>query len=437
MVYSDPTSSVPGIAIAKDIPAFKKEQEALGIGYALSGEGSARNLGRIVPKMSAQAIQVSPALNTASNLATYGWQHFSEGGFRCVRLTVRNYGAAPLDLTTMKCAPAATHLHNGSGLGWIQVTFNGGSITATIPAATGTGVNTVPGLLVSDVIYVKSLARTDFPTYKPLLHTRTVLAAAATVQNESSASRMLSTWNNDPDTLGRQLGTWFQSGDFVTGTPPAKTMTDGGTSYWSAGVGVEFFYDVPTVSMLWAGDSLIKGAMSSGYILGMAQRASMLLSDSGTPASSAVYALSSQTTTASLATLKALIAAGMRPTFTFIKNWSPNDGTSTDAIMDACAARVLDGIAAAREAGIIPILLTSPADGTTTSATRLAVHNAWTRTLGEVVVDLATALDDPDNPGHLLPAYDGGDDKHWSNAGHAKAALSVVESVRLFIPVPA
>ena len=55
------------------------------------------------------------------------------------------------------------------------------------------------------------------------------------------------------------------------------------------------------------------------------------------------------------------------------------------------------------------------------------VVNAWIRSSGEfdAILDFDRLLRDPDHPGRLLPAYDGGDHLHPNDAGYAAMAGSV------------
>ena len=59
--------------------------------------------------------------------------------------------------------------------------------------------------------------------------------------------------------------------------------------------------------------------------------------------------------------------------------------------------------------------------------TAAKIVNEWIRISGQfdAVIDLDTALSDPENPMHLLPAADSGDHLHPSEKGHRMMAEAV------------
>jgi lysophospholipase L1-like esterase len=68
-------------------------------------------------------------------------------------------------------------------------------------------------------------------------------------------------------------------------------------------------------------------------------------------------------------------------------------------------------------------------------AERQAV-NAWIRTgvAFDAVVDFDLAVQDPNNPDQMLPAYDSGDHLHPNDAGYQAMANAI--DLTLFQPVP-
>jgi len=63
---------------------------------------------------------------------------------------------------------------------------------------------------------------------------------------------------------------------------------------------------------------------------------------------------------------------------------------------------------------------------------KILAINAWiqnTATDVDFVADAYTAIEDPDNPGNILPIYDSGDHAHLSDAGYAKVASTIFDAV--------
>jgi lysophospholipase L1-like esterase len=101
----------------------------------------------------------------------------------------------------------------------------------------------------------------------------------------------------------------------------------------------------------------------------------------------------------------------------------------------------------ARDSGITPIICNTSPWGTYTSWTAQKqayqdTYNAWLSTYcatnSITMVDIYTALQDPDNPLNLLAAYDSGDHLHPSTAGYKVMGLRVADSIGLpdFIIAP-
>ncbi len=63
---------------------------------------------------------------------------------------------------------------------------------------------------------------------------------------------------------------------------------------------------------------------------------------------------------------------------------------------------------------------------------KILTINAWiqnTATDVDFVADAYTAIDDPANPGNILPIYDSGDHAHLSDAGYAEVAATIYNAV--------
>jgi lysophospholipase L1-like esterase len=63
---------------------------------------------------------------------------------------------------------------------------------------------------------------------------------------------------------------------------------------------------------------------------------------------------------------------------------------------------------------------------------KILAINSWIQNTAldvDFVADAYTAIEDPDNPGNILPIYDSGDHAHLSNAGYAKVAETIYNAV--------
>ena len=76
---------------------------------------------------------------------------------------------------------------------------------------------------------------------------------------------------------------------------------------------------------------------------------------------------------------------------------------------------------------IIPL-----SDITDPNKIRLLEINSWISVTAinvDYLVDVYTAIEDPDNPGNILPVYDSGDHVHLSNAGYTIVAETIYNAV--------
>jgi lysophospholipase L1-like esterase len=93
----------------------------------------------------------------------------------------------------------------------------------------------------------------------------------------------------------------------------------------------------------------------------------------------------------------------------------------------------------AHNAGIKVVAVTIPPQNSESALNKikLSAINSWIKTTAinvDFVADAYTALDNPDHPGNILPAYDAGDHVHLSNAGYTKVATTIYNAVT-WIPV--
>ncbi len=88
----------------------------------------------------------------------------------------------------------------------------------------------------------------------------------------------------------------------------------------------------------------------------------------------------------------------------------------------------------ARNAGIkvVAVTITPQNSESAQNKLKLLAINSWIQNTAsniDYVADAYTAIDDPGNPGNILPAYDSGDHVHLSNAGYAKVATTIYDAV--------
>ena len=94
----------------------------------------------------------------------------------------------------------------------------------------------------------------------------------------------------------------------------------------------------------------------------------------------------------------------------------------------------------AHNAGIkvVAVTITPQNSESAQNKIKLLAINSWIQNTAiniDYVADAYTAIDNPVNPGNILPAYDSGDHVHLSKAGYAKVATTIYEAV-MWIPVP-
>ena len=88
----------------------------------------------------------------------------------------------------------------------------------------------------------------------------------------------------------------------------------------------------------------------------------------------------------------------------------------------------------AHNAGIKVIAVTIPPQNSESALNKLKIMaiNAWIQNTAIYVdyfADAYTAVENPANPGNILPAYDSGDHVHLSQAGYAKVAKTIYDAV--------
>lgn len=355
------------------------------------------------------------ALNTGTANFTFALQvPCVSGEFFAVQLSYQNHSATAQTLDSANVVAVSSDLANGAGLTQTPVTFNGGSVSVTVPACTGTGANIVPGRVLSDVVFIKSIARVDSGV-NPLLQVRSYYSGAAAVcAVAAGAAGTLFQFN-------QLTGQEYASG-FFGGASGTNGIAVARSNNIITPAGVIFYTSASLPVLAVVGDSLSTGQGSSGGFLNQQARAAVLSGNKFTPRT---LGISGQGHSASYQTGLAVIAEGKAQAIMF---WamSPNDG-ATQANFDKSWGETLALAQKARAAGIIPIICTSgPVNAWTApqDAMRQA-QNVRVRNLcatGIAVLSENALVLDPTNSGQIFPAYNSGDGLHYSDAGYQAIA---------------
>lgn len=341
--------------------------------------------------------------------------------FYAVQLVYANWSGSTITLNAAKVSSSPTHQNDGTALTWANVTFSGAT-SGTVPAAvSGSGNDIVPGMLVSDVIPLTSVARTDDVTKQPLLQVRTYSSGASSAISIGATD--IADFNAAGAITGAQWAARIPAGDLVT-TITAFQPLEAGT--WISPATVKFFYSSEGFTVATVGDSLTRGQASTAGATGWPTRLQQLQPISNTKTTVTNFGWSGQLHATSMA-IGRQIVSGIKPNALVFFAWSPNDTAATDAIMNNTWARTLEMIEVCRQNNIIPIVCTSgPVNAyTAPQDARIKAQNARVRLLPNIVVDFASVLEDPTDITKILPAYNSGDGLHYNDAGYqAMANLS-------------
>lgn len=334
--------------------------------------------------------------------------------FYAVQAIYTNFGAEQT-ITAAKVAACPVDLSDGTALTWQSLTFNG-SASATQLAGSGTGSNMIPSITLSDVLPLTSIPRTDFPANLPLIQSRTYFAAAST-QRIIFANAMA----DYKTATGLEYASGIQGADIVS-TITAKAPATSGS--WLAPSGFIFFYGVPTVIVADVGDSLMRGQESSVVSNGWRSISDRTVALKTRPTKLWQHATFSVTGQAHDATYKTglEVVTKLKPKYLCFRASSPNDGTPTQAIMDACWARTLHLVDHCKKNGVIPVLCTStPINANSAPADALLkAQNARVRSLaGAVIVsDEALVIENPADRSQISASFNSGDGIHLNSAAY-------------------
>lgn len=367
----------------------------------------------------------SPTAGNALGATARDWHltGFCEQGFDAVRLIMLSAEAA--NNVAGASASIAASANVASPItptgAWTIFTWTGAG-TFTMP----TGAAGAFAALASDWMPVQSIARNDSPAVNlPVFMLRIHFPPGPgtyTYTNDTSTSVAF----NTPELLNnRRWSRFVQTGiDSVT-TPASFTNISEGNTFPSCIV--QFRSRGRVASVLYSGDSLIAGSLTTSRMLGAGLLSVLNLSAPDSFALGYVgNGWSGQTTTQSLANAKTLITA-CQPNIAMWNVYSSNDGGLSQAVADAQFLRAMDFVAYARAAGAIPVLVTPQPLNTENNAAStikkaLASQLQALQYKGVIVADQWGATADLSgvlNPSGGIPWLTGlnGDDIHPNDAG--------------------
>ena len=385
-------------------------------------------IGAGLGRWGAHAVMRQTANGAAAGQANYTfntqWQALSK--YYGYRLIFANYGTSPLTVDLCKAAGTPTDLHNGVGLTWAT-----GNPNLVVPsgadAGAGAGKDFVPGLNATDLIIQSSVDRTDFPTENPLLQARTLFTTAG-MQPSINPPTNAELFSGH----GWRFGGAVSAGDHVT-TIDAQTLVRANS--WLQPVGVDFYYEKSTVSIIDCADSLFRGRNTNQDAEGFNALAHRVCAIKRAGNSNKIWAPSSFSTSgqfhkASMLTAKQ-IAAVLKPDYLLVRNTSVNT-SNTQANMDESWALLVDLAETCRRNSVqLVIGTTGGATGNVEPALgRLRAQNARLmvlRNAGAIVVDIVPIAYDP-TTGLPLPGATA-DGVHYLEAYHQATAVAFANAI--------
>ncbi len=405
-------------------------------GIALARDGARDALG-LLPHRASLFTSHLPVLNaptsTGSYLATFGSNFQLERSFEAVQLILANYGTVAVTLTGVCAAPSSAVADTVTPVGptgtaspWTAVTFSG-STTPTIPA----GVFGRPALLLSDVMPIESVTRTDGSSFFALFTRCGCPASGWTVPGLSAAALPLF----NAAAGGRTLSGSACAGDAAsanqTNLTAANTVTNGPNGYV---VGVRFLSPQRVITLASFGDSLTQGLLTGSGFNGYGRIAAQALSNTTKNSTVGVSFVdggwSGEPVTSICNRANDLFAAGIVPDIVTVPIDSPNDyilsPTGSGRLVQAAQIYALAD--KFMNAGATVVLLTSlpyMSSGADIFGAQRAVSSAVVRALarrGAVVFDPTTLVcgytPTPTMPAVTPAGYLASDGAHINEAAH-------------------
>jgi lysophospholipase L1-like esterase len=372
-----------------------------------------------------QPFYTAGALNVGTNAGAgrgQGQQIMAPFPFMGVRLLYSNPDtASAMTINRSIAAPCANQTDNATALTWSEVTFNGGSATATIPAAVVSLGKIIPGFLISDFMPIISLVRTDGGTF-PVLRTRTHHPDSTNITANSSYTAL------NADAANPGFITASETFSTIVGnlSTTAGTVTAAGSC--NSPVGALFYYSAGCYELASFGDSLTIGTTTTSNYLGYPMRAAYYAYAQGKRLTSMVEANNGMTH-ATYSAIALAFLAKYSPTFLSITSWSPNDaGATTQVVLDAMWSRILNLVQVCKSQGVVPIVLT-PFPNASLNATlmnqqiaRVLALPAWV-----IKIDANTILNNG-TVGAFNAAYQS-DGVHTNDAGHGALGQALLNSL--------
>lgn len=286
-----------------------------------------------------------------------------------IQLVLANSQAAAIDATAaaLKYSFAPTEVAARS-LGPVQggavvanaftaVTWNGGSANVgSIPAATTGGgtVSAASGVLISDVMQLNTIARTDDPTGRRLVMIRATSGAGGWPYKSLGAGNYNGAFAavaGGRVVIAGDCG----AGDFTAANNPgAVTQTDIIPFF-----GVVFHTASASYMILCAGDSVM-GGTGSAQADAYPQKFGELLRAAGKPVEIFNIGRAGSASSGFIGRAKNLIAAGLQPTHCMLPIHTQNDAGNTTPTAAQAKARVLEAVKFVQwlnERGIEPIII--------------------------------------------------------------------------------
>lgn len=278
---------------------------------------------------------------------------YALGKFIGVRLRFVNASNTPYTITNCVAAAVAVTGNNGAALSWVPVLF-GGSATVEVPAAAAIGTigNIDLGEVLSDLVLIPAIDRTDVVGGRYLLQTRTYCALASNAETDVG---VLSTFNATQPT-GQKILSTRAAGNYADGVglTNGQIPVENQGSYSLCPASVEFVYMDPVRSILSVGDSLQNGQGGTLAFVSPVLRACNIINSQGaTQYSAAAFGRSGQTYATTLENLTDILAA-TKPDIVRLPIFSPNDEgitTLTKAGVAAMWWRFMQALELCRAAG--------------------------------------------------------------------------------------
>lgn len=327
---------------------------------------------------------------------------------RGMRIVLQNFSTSAITYDGVAIKAVATHKNQGGTGTKVQVKFSGAN-SVTVPAATGSGVDIIPGYAVSDPFTLAGIARTDGGTGY-LYNLRAYTAGGGSVQSMPDTFAAVETASG----LQYAGGVWAA----FDGVTQFFDQAINGTTAPVLGY-VQFASDTPIVTIAGYGDSIV-----SANGCGWKDRAAKALRDRGYR----VVVVNHAQGGSGYATARAIAAAYLpidNANIALLPQFSVNDITGTADPLFAFS-RMLEAAEAARSSP-----MTWTAIPTTLYASRnvaIRAANALVPGLGIPYAGFYAAIVNPANQDQILPAYDA-DGIHPNVAGHTAMATVFVDAV--------